>query len=175
MYVLGLFEVFHIYENEIPSLHHGIWGDYKQWWFYASIHLPSRPYIQQRDLHQKPGGGSAALDQESGCWKTLHLATGFWIMPHQQENPVLPVRKFWQLHHPKRYGCLTPQIAIPLIIMCGVQLSENLKKLCDTKDELKERIMAAFSSLNKETIRKACRKFQSCLVAMGEASDDFFE
>ena len=32
------------------------------------------PFIFPHGLHQVPGESSAALDQEGGCWKTLHLA-----------------------------------------------------------------------------------------------------
>ena len=46
--------------------------------------------------------------------------------------------------------------------MCGVQLRETNKTLCNNKDKLKERIMAAFTNLNKETVRTACRRIQNC-------------
>ena len=40
--------------------------------------------------------------------------------------------------------------------LCGTVEQETNKTLCNTKDELKARIMAAFTNLNKETIIKAC-------------------
>ena len=70
-------------------------------------------------------------------------------------------------------GCLTPQIAISLI-MCGVWLSEKPTKLCPTA-RIKARIIAAFTNLNKETIGKICRRFQSHLEVMVEANGYFFE
>ena len=45
----------------------------------------------------------------------------------------------------------------------GVVEQETNKTLCDTKGEQKATIMTAFSNLNKGTVRKGCRKFQSCL------------
>ena len=49
---------------------------------------------------------------------------------------------------------------------------ETNKNLCNSKDELKEKIMAAFI---KKTVGKACRRFQSHLEAVVEANGDFFE
>ena len=51
---------------------------------------------------------------------------------------------------------------------------ETNKSRCHTKDELKVRISAAFTNSNKETIKKACRRFWS-LKAMIGSSGDFFE
>ena len=73
-------------------------------------------------------------------------------------------------------GCQTLQIVILLIVMYVMQLSERPKKtLFNTRDELKARIMAAFTNLNRETAGKTCKRFQSCLKAMVEANCDFFE
>ncbi|CAI9724134.1 Hypothetical predicted protein [Octopus vulgaris] len=47
-----------------------------------------------------PGGGSAALGQECGYWKTLCLVTALSTMPHKQKNPVMAVRQFLQPHLP---------------------------------------------------------------------------
>ena len=63
-------------------------------WYYASIQLPTWPQTP----HQVPGGDSAALDWESGCWKT-RLATGLCTMSYKQQNPILAVRKFLQIPH----------------------------------------------------------------------------
>ena len=142
-------------------------------WCYASIHLPIRPQSQHGGLYQVPGGCSTDLDWESGYWKTLHLATGLCTMPHMQENLELAMRKFLWSHHPLISGHLTPQIAVSLIIMCKAWLSERL--LCSAKDELKARIIVAFTNLNKETIGKSCRRFQSCLEAMVETNSNSFD
>ena len=56
---------------------------------------------------------------------------------------------------------------------CVVEL-ENNKIPYFTKDELKTSITAAFSNLNKDTIRKVCRRFQSSLEVMVEANDNIF-
>ena len=60
-------------------------------------------------LHQVPGRGSAGLDQEGGCWKTLHLTTGLCTMPHKQSYPVCEKLSVTS-HH------LKLQIAFPLTI-----------------------------------------------------------
>ena len=58
------------------------------------------PCASDGNLHQVHGRGSAVQDQESGCWKTQHLATGLCSMSHKQEDPVLAIRKFLPPHHP---------------------------------------------------------------------------
>ena len=40
-----------------------------------------------------PREGSASLNREGGCWKTLRLATGLCTLSHKQ-NPMLAVRQF---------------------------------------------------------------------------------
>ena len=45
----------------------------------------------------------------------------------------------------------------------------------NTKDELKARVTAVFTNLNKEIDGKACRRFWSRLDALVEDSGDFFE
>ena len=45
----------------------------------------------------------------------------------------------------------------------------------DTKDKLKAKITAPLINLNKEIVRKACRRFQCHREAVIEANDDFFE
>ena len=49
------------------------------------------------------------------------------------------------------------------------------KIISNTKDELRARITAAFTRLNKETVRKACGRFVSCLEAVVEANGNFYE
>ena len=44
--------------------------------------------------NQMFGEGSAPLDREGSCWKTLCLVTALCTMPQKQENPELAVRKF---------------------------------------------------------------------------------
>ena len=43
------------------------------------------------------------------------------------------------------------------------------------KDELKARITAVFTSLNKDTIEKVRKRFRSRLEAVIETNGDFFE
>ena len=57
----------------------------------------------------------------------------------------------------------------------GMIESETNKTLCNTKDELKAKIMSAYTSLNKETVKRACRRFQIHLEAIIEANGNFFE
>ena len=57
----------------------------------------------------------------------------------------------------------------------GTVECETNKILCNTKDELEARIMALFTNLNKDTIRKVSRRFQSRLEAMVKTNGDFFK
>ena len=50
------------------------------------IHLSTWSQTQHRSLHQVPGGNSIALDQESNCWKTLHLATELYTSRRTQSE-----------------------------------------------------------------------------------------
>ena len=52
---------------------------------------------------------------------------------------------------------------------------ETNKTLYNTKDQLKTRITAAFTNLNKKTVGKACRRLRSRLEAVIKAYGDFFE
>ena len=79
-------------------LPHGVWSGHEQCGHYESIHLPTWPQTQHRDLHQMPEREIAALDREGNCWKTLRLLTGLCAIP--QEKPVLAVRNFLQPHQP---------------------------------------------------------------------------
>ena len=98
--------------------------------------------------------------------RILHHAT-------QAEEPSVSCQKISAATSP----CLTLQIAIPLITMCGALLSKGQKKtpLYNTKDKLKAKVMAVFTNLNKETVGKARKRLQSHLEAVVEANDDFFE
>ena len=49
---------------------------------------------------------------------------------------------------------------------------ETNATLCNTKDELRARIMAIFPNLNKETVQKSCSRFRSRLEVVVEANDD---
>ena len=60
--------------------------------------------------------------------------------------------------------------------MCEARLSERLTKLVTAhKDELKARIIAAFTNLNKKTVGKAGKRFKSRLKAVVEANGEFSE
>ena len=91
-------------------------------------------------------------------------------MSHKQKNPVLAVRKFLRLYNPHIW--LFDSDCDPLYYNVWVVVEQETNEtLCNTKDELKSRIMAAFTNLNKETIGKACREFKSCV----ETNGDLFE
>ena len=73
-------------------------------------------------------------------------------------------------------GHLTTQIAISLdYYVWGTVERETNKTPCNAKDGLTARMTGAFTNLKKETVRKACRRFQSHLKTMIEANGDFFE
>ena len=84
------------------------------------------------------------------CW-IKWLATGRLYIWQQNSAPCYTSRRIpW---NPVRTWCftsghLTPQIALPLIMMCEAWLTN--KSLCNSKDELKLRIIAAFTNSNKE-------------------------
>ena len=52
---------------------------------------------------------------------------------------------------------------------------EANKTQCNIKNELKARITATFTNLSKKTVRKSCRRFQSCVETVIEPNGDFFE
>ena len=87
--------------------------------------------------------------------RTLHLATGLCAMPHKRKKTSVGCEKIPVITSLLTSGCLTPQIIISLIIMWGAVEQKTNKTLCNTEIELKARIMATFSNLNKETIWKA--------------------
>ena len=84
------------------------------------------------------------LDQESGFWRILHHAT----------QPIIVWEKISAITLHQPFGHLTSQIPIPFIIVSGAVEWETNKTPCNTKDELKARIMVAITNLNQETIGK---------------------
>ena len=130
----------HIDENLTPNPHQDVWVSHKELWCYTSIHLSKCP--QRGGLYQVPGRGSADLDRESGCLKTLCLATRLCVTPNKPENPVF-------------YDHITYS---PDYHVWGVVKLATNTTLCNTKDELMARITVAFSILNKKTTVKACRR-----------------
>ena len=82
-------------------------------------------------LHQVPGGSSAVQDCEGGCWKTQRQATEL-CYTLQVGEPGHSCEKISATTLLLTSGSLTCQIAISLIILHGVQLSERLTKLCAT-------------------------------------------
>ena len=83
--------------------------------------------------------------KEIGCWKTLRLQQD--STPCHTSKRTQKISVTISLLTP---GNLNPKVAISLIIMCGVQLTKRPTKLCDTSDELKGKIIAAFTNSNKE-------------------------
>ena len=77
---------------------------------------------------------------------------------------------------------ITPNIWLPNSLdwnpldyyVLGTVEWETNKTLYNTKDELKVRVKAAFINLNN-IIEKTYRRFRSCLEAIVETNDDFFE
>ena len=100
-----------------------------------------------------PGLTMLQLEGPMSCNRTLHHAT-------KERESSLGSQKISMTTSPLTSGCLTPQIAISLIIICGMQLTEKLK------EKLKVKIIASFTNLNKETFSKACRNFRSYLAAV---------
>ena len=86
-------------------------------------------------------------------------------MPNQQDDSVIT----------PNIKQLTSAKSSVLFIMYGTRLSKRPITSCNTNDELKAKITAAFTNLNKETTEKASRRFGSCLKTMIEANGDFFE
>ena len=84
----------------------------------------------------KYGEGSSARDQECGFFlkaTLLILRLGF--------------KKISVTTPPLTSCCLSPQISITLVIMCGVHLSKRPGKLRVTPEELKAKITRAFTNL----------------------------
>ena len=103
-----------------------------------------------------PGDGSACLgprgwllENATSCNRTLHHVT----------QASLSCKKISATASPLTSDRLTPQIAIPWIIMWGAVKRKTNKTPCKTYDELKARITVAINKLNKKTVGKACRSF----------------
>ena len=92
------------------------------------------------------------------------------VMSHKQ-NSMLTVKK----NHPEYLATSLPRLQSPNFYEASTVVWETNKILCNTIDEMKATIMAASTNLNKENIRKTCRRFQSCLEAMVEANGNLFE
>ena len=104
--------------------------------------------------------------------RTLHHAT-------LAGKPSVDCEKISVTISPLTSTCLIHKVAIPLITICGAWLREREretnKTLCNTKDGLKARIIATFIYLNKETIGKIFRRFQTYLEAVVEANGNFLK
>ena len=74
------------------------------------------------DLHQVPRGDNAALEDLRSGNITLHYAT-------QTRKPRFGYQKISVTTSSITSGHLTPQIAITLIIICGLQLGKRPTKL----------------------------------------------
>ena len=72
-------------------------------------------------------------------------------------------------------GHLTSQFEVPLVIMYWTQLCKNRQSPHNTKDKMKAMITAAFTTLNKRVIGKACRRIRSYLGTIVKNNDNFFE
>ena len=82
------------------------------------------------------------------CLEEVVLATG--LLHSIPAEPNFSCQKIPVTTLPLTSGCLSLQIAIPLIIICEAWLSERPIKLCNIKDELKAKIMTAFTNLNRD-------------------------
>ena len=134
--------------------------------------IPTFMFHMASNSIQKPTW-SGVLDQEGGSCKimsgnkTSHHAT-------QVGEPSIGCQKISATTSSLRFDYLSTQIAISFI-MWGAVEQETIKTSCNTKDELKARTTEAFTNLNEETVRKACKRFQSCLQVMVEANINSFE
>ena len=116
----------HIDEDQTLNPNHGVWGGHLQWWYYASIHLPTWPYTEahikylkeavlpwiERVVDGNPMSGSTAL-----CHAT------------KAGESSLGYEKISETTLSLTSGCLMPQSTILLIIISEVQLNETPTKL----------------------------------------------
>ena len=113
---------------------------------YSSSHVAS-----ERSLCQVPAGDRTALDGQSGCWKTS--TSSKWIVLYQTSRT-----QSWQSEI--FYDHITPNIWLSNSSDCnpldyhvwGVVEQKAIKTPSNTKDELKARIMAAFTNLNRRLL-----------------------
>ena len=85
---------------------------------------------------------------------------------HKQENPVLAVTNFLRPHHPIVWLLNSPACNSLDYYLMGVVEWDPNKTPYNSKDELKAKIMAVFTNLIKDDVRKAGRIFRSHLAAV---------
>ena len=88
-------------------------------------------------------------------------------IPHLLPSAIFHLNSFLPIRTRRRFAVDKFQFLnrVSLIILynvCSVAERETHKTPCNTKDKLKAKITAVFTSLNKQTVRKVCR-FLSCL------------
>ena len=113
-----------------------------------------------------PAGCSAILDWKGSCWNSQCLTnkgTQSWLSENFCDHISTNICP------PNSPDCNH------LGYVWNVIGWETKKNLCNIKDELKARIKAAFTNLNKVTLGKVCRRFPSHLEAVVKASTNFFE
>ena len=106
------------------------------------------------------------------------VATGITYVWQKNVAPSYTSRRTQSWLWENFYDHITPNIWPPNspdwssldYYVYGTVERETNKAPCNTKDELKTRIMAAFTDLNKEIDRKACRRVWSRLEAGVEAN-----
>ena len=77
---------------------------------------------------------------------------------------------------PLTCGYLIPQTAIPLDYYVWSKVEQKTNKTpCNTKNELKARILVIFTNSDKETVQKSCWKFRCRLETVVEANCDCIE
>ena len=87
------------------------------------------------------------MDKPTSGNRTLRHAT-------RAGKPSLDCEKTSSTASPLTSGRLTPKVEILFIIMCKAKKIPR-----STKKELKAKITAAFTNLEKETVGKSCRRF----------------
>ena len=114
------------------------------------------PFIFLHGPRLNPKASIKCLEEVVLPW-IIRVTTGKSYVRHhapQLEELSLSCHRISATTSPMTSSDITPLIAIPLIIICGAQLS---KRPCNTKDKLRVRIMAAFTKLNKVSDRKLCK------------------
>ena len=126
-----------------------------------------------------PHGLKVNIEAYIKCLKKIVLT---WIERMAAERPYIWKQDSVPYHIRKRTQSLwenfcdaiIPYICLPNSPDCNlfdvlvVVESETNKSPHNTKDELKARIMAVFTNLSEETVRKTCRRFWSHLEAIVE-------
>ena len=133
---------------------------------YLSFHMTS---------DSNRGDSRVFLDRGGGFWKILLLTTGLCAMPYKQENPVLTMRKFLRPTHPNISPPKHQDYNLLDYYMLGSVERETNRFLSHTKNELKARLIPAFTNLNQEIVGKSCRRSQSGTEAVVVKNGDFFE